>query len=307
VDASVTVGDGEEWLVYQWLDGSDEGVFVVRPDGSGQHQLVPDLPGSEIHPDWSPDGTRIAFVRFTPEDRSELWVVDADGGGKRRLATCDAPCNSYGFPDWTTDGSAIFFSQDANAPPGEPPTTFQIARYDVATDRSSVVLTREDGMTVEEPRIAPDGRRVVYVRFRGEQAGEAQSALFVSDLAGGRERRLTPWSMQASYPDWSRDDVILFHTYDLGAFQTTTEAANLYTIAPDGRGLRQLTRFGDGEVRATQPRFAPDGSGIVYTAVEGPGYGTRTAAFLPAADGDGSPFSGDTPIVATHPELRPVG
>jgi hypothetical protein len=66
----------------------------VRPDGTGLHQLVADLEGSEIQPDWSPDGERIAFIRVTPADRNELWVVDADGGDKTMLYPCELPCNT---------------------------------------------------------------------------------------------------------------------------------------------------------------------------------------------------------------------
>lgn len=56
-----------------------DGIFLVRENGTVHHQLVPDLEGSEFHPAWSPDGSRIAFMRIAPEDRHEIWVVNADG------------------------------------------------------------------------------------------------------------------------------------------------------------------------------------------------------------------------------------
>lgn len=102
---SVVVGEGEEWLAFQWLDrGGGDGIFLARPDGSGYHQLARDMPGHELHPDWSPDGERIAFVHFTPADLSELWVVNADGSGLELLLSCELPCNSFGYPDWDADG-----------------------------------------------------------------------------------------------------------------------------------------------------------------------------------------------------------
>lgn len=302
---SVVVGEGEEWIAFQWLDGTGEGIFLARPDGSGKHQLVPDLAGSEIHPDWSPDGERIAFVRLTPAGISELWVVNADGSGEERLLTCDLPCNSFGFPGWDVDGSAIFFGQDANTPAGGgPPTTFQVAQLDMATREATVVLTREDGLGVEQPRVAPDGERVVFTRFRDPDDPFAGSALFVSDLTGGPDRQLTDWDIYAAYPDWSADDLIVFNTFDLGAFPDIATAVNLYTIRPDGTDVQELTDYGESDTRATQPRWAPDGSGIVYTQVIGPAFGTRTAAFLPL-DGGASPWAGFDPIIATHPTLRP--
>ena len=85
------VGDGEEWLAYQWIDATGDGIYLARPDGSGQHQILTELAGSEIHPDWSPDGQRLAFVRITPEDQSELWVVNADGTGEELLYRARTP------------------------------------------------------------------------------------------------------------------------------------------------------------------------------------------------------------------------
>ena len=304
--ASVVVGDGEEWLAYQWLDrGGEDGIFLARPDGSGYHQLARDMPGHELHPDWSPDGERIAFVHFTPADLSELWVVNADGSGLELLLSCELPCNSFGYPDWDADGGAIYFGQDANAPVGEPPTTFQVARLDLATGNVDVLLTREDGMTAEQPRVSPDGQRVVYTRFREPADSFAGSAIFVCDLEGGPEQRLTEWDTYSAYPDWSADDLIVFNTFDLGAFQDITTAVNLYTISPDGSQIQRLTDYGEFETRATQPRWSPDGSGIVYTQVQGEGFGTRSAAFLSLGGGE-SPWAGFDPIIATHPTLRPL-
>ncbi|HEY7847496.1 MAG TPA: hypothetical protein VIC83_04825 [Candidatus Limnocylindria bacterium] len=300
------VGDGEEWLAYQWLDATGDGIYLARPDGSGLHQILTDMAGSEIHPDWSPDGGRIAFVRFTPEDESELWVVNADGTGEELLASCEQPCNSFGFPDWNADGTRIYFSQDANAGPNGIPSTFQVARLDMETREIEVVLTRQDTMTAEQPRVSPDETQLAYVRFRSLTDAFAGSAIFVSDLEGGPERRLTEWDAYGAYPDWSPDGSrIVFNTFDLGAFQEISAQVNLFTVRPDGSDIRRLTDYGEGATRATQPRWAPDDSAIVYTQVAGAGFGTRTAALLPL-DGGASPWADFDPIIATHPTLRPI-
>lgn len=299
------VGAGEEWIVYQWMAGSGDGIFLVRPDGTGGHQLVPDLAGSQIHPDWSPDGERIAFISVTPADRHELWVVDAGGTDATMLFSCDLPCNTVSYPDWAPDGTAIYYAADANAPSDGPPTTFEVGLFDLGSGEASVVLTREDGMTAEQPRISPDGTQVVYTRFRDPIDSNAGTAIFVADLEGGRERQLTDWELFAAHPDWATNDRIVFNTYDLGAFQDTTEPANLYTVGIDGTDLEQLTTFGDHDTRATQPRWTPDGSGIVFTQVDGEGFGARRLAYI-GADGTGMRFLTPDPIDGTHPQLRPV-
>ena len=60
---------------------------------------------------WSPDGQRIAFIKIPdstiPFTLGELWVMDADGSGARRLAEADA---GHGTPPaWSADGQYIAF------------------------------------------------------------------------------------------------------------------------------------------------------------------------------------------------------
>jgi Tol biopolymer transport system component len=296
-DAVVEVG--EEWIVYQWGSPSGDGIFLVRPDGTGEHQLAGDVGGSHSFPTWSPDGQRIAFRR----NDTELWVVDADGTDAHLVHDCGS-CNTLGYPDWTPDGAAITFGFDAGAP-GQLPTTFGVRRLDLASGTVSDVLLREDGKTAEQPRLSPDGSQVAYTRYNPILASTG-SAIFVSDLAGGEERQLTDWDLWAAYPDWAPDGTIVFNTRNLAEFQDTTEPANLYTVAPDGTDLRQLTTFGDHDTRATQPRWTPDGSGITFTKVDGAGYGVRLMAYL-GADGAGMRLLTPEPgTEGTHPELRPV-
>lgn len=302
----VAVLANEEWIAYQWLcAGRDAAcIFLVRPDGTGAHELSHALGGE--HPDWSPDGKRIAFIRTTPEGRTELWVTDADGTNSEMLVSCDVPCNEVGYPDWAPDRSAIYVAKDADATAEHPPTTFMVDRFDLASRETTNVLTRKGEPSAEQPRVSPDGTQLVYTRFR--QSPTPGSAIFVAHVGGGGERQLTDWDLFGAYPDWSTANRIVFNTRDLGDFPDTTEAANLYSIAVDGSDQRQLTSFGTNDTRATQPRWTPDGSGIVFTRVDGRGeggYGERRLAYIDAK-GTGLRWLTSIPVVGTHPQLRPV-
>jgi Tol biopolymer transport system component len=259
--------------------------------------------GNATHPDWSPDGMRIAFIRETPQDRTELWVVDADGTNAEMLVSCDVPCNQLAYPDWAPDGSAIFVAKDANASAEHPPTTFTVDRFDIASREAKTILSREDGSSLEQPRLSPDGTQLVYARFR--EFPTPGSAIFIAPLAGGGERELSAWDLFGAHPDWSSAGRIVFNTYDLAVFPDTTESANLYSVAVDGTDLRQLTSFGMNDTRATQPRWTPDGSAIVFTRVDGKGWGERRLAYIDA-DGTGLRWLTPIPVDGTHPQLRPV-
>jgi Tol biopolymer transport system component len=58
----------------------------MNADGTHQRRLTSD-PGREIGPAWSPDGTRIAFLRFgDPPTTSSILVLNVDGSHQRAAA-----------------------------------------------------------------------------------------------------------------------------------------------------------------------------------------------------------------------------
>lgn len=298
-----SVADGEAWIAFQRVDGSGDGVFLVMPDGTGHHQLVPDMTGSEIHPDWSPDGDRIAFVRQAPEGPVELWVVDADGTDAERLYSCDLPCNEIHYPDWSPDGTSIYFSQNSDVPPGEiVPRTFSIGRFDMTDRTAHLVFSRDDGIETWQARASPDGTTLAYTAGSETIGG---TAIFTMPIDGGTERQLTEWELLGALPDWTPDGRIVFHTHDLAIFPSLNEPANLFAMDADGGNLEQLTQFEESGLRAAQPRVAPDGSGVAFTHVEGPGTGTRRLAFLPFGESEPRWLTPDA-INGTHPHLRPI-
>ncbi|MEP7293876.1 MAG: hypothetical protein ABI835_18960, partial [Chloroflexota bacterium] len=52
---------------------------------------------------------------------------------------------------------------------------------------------------------------------------------------------------------------------------------------PDGSGLEQLTHYETPDLRATQPRYTPDGAWITFTAVTP---SSRSLWAIPAEGGD---------------------
>ncbi|MXZ61347.1 MAG: S9 family peptidase, partial [Acidobacteria bacterium] len=61
-------------------------------------------------PQISPDGARVVYVRtsmdiMTDRQRTELWIVNADGSGHRRLG-------AGASPRWSPDGTRIAYVED---------------------------------------------------------------------------------------------------------------------------------------------------------------------------------------------------
>src|SRR5215213_7537209 len=86
----------------------DGEVFVMGIDGSGREQVTQTAGEAEsVDPDWSPDGTQIAFARGDEFRNIRLRGSD---GQVRRLTRPGRRADD-GSPDWRPDGRAIVFDR----------------------------------------------------------------------------------------------------------------------------------------------------------------------------------------------------
>ena len=281
--------------------GPWDGVWVTSPNGDEPQQLRanPATDPELVHPDWSPDGTTIVAARG-PGTRppTSISTTTADGDAASTLARCTAPCTQMIFPSWSPDAKSVVFAWSDER--GR--TALDVV--DVATRARRTVLRAARGVAAEVARWSPGGTDLVVGLTRQARAYEGPitgSALAIVDVENGRSRLLTDWKEFAAYPDWSPDDVIVFSTYDLGGFQSTDKASNLFTIRPDGSDRRAVTHYPPAGTRATQPSWTPDGTSVVFTKVDGGADELRHVAFV-RPDGSGLK---ELPLEGTHPRLQP--
>ena len=150
-------------------EGKDQILFVmgggqlvlVSDDGSDMHELTPNKNGWDIpRAIWSPAGERVAFTRqhFKNWKLREVWVVEADGSGERKLG----PGAVRG---WTNDGSKLLVERPRDPTKfsklHEFPLRSQVVLVDL--DRDGERVLTEDGIM---PSFSADGLRVLFVRNR---------------------------------------------------------------------------------------------------------------------------------------------
>jgi Tol biopolymer transport system component len=85
--------------------GGEFDVFVYDGDTNTSIRLT-DNPDRDSTPNWSPDGTKIAF-RARTDGNSDVWVMNSDGSNKMQLTTDPA---FDGDPRWSPDGSQLLFT-----------------------------------------------------------------------------------------------------------------------------------------------------------------------------------------------------
>ncbi|MCP4574605.1 MAG: S9 family peptidase [bacterium] len=206
-------------------------------------------------PVWRPDGEAMAFLRET-DDGTELWLMDADGGERRRATTWTG---TFGPLRWSPDGTALAWT--AGGTVGE--------------------YAGEPGVRVVAENL---GYRHLDTGLREGRLGQ----VFVLELADGAVRRLFEAPLDARGLDWSPDGVNLVfaakHRADLGWNLDT----NLWLVPRAGGEPRRLTANPGPDEK---PRWLPDGR-IAYVRAVDPLWesGPRTVTMLdPDAGENGDP------------------
>jgi dipeptidyl aminopeptidase/acylaminoacyl peptidase len=266
-----SIGDGDTPVIAPQGDRvafvRDRQLWLAPIDGSAPPRRLVTVRGDLREPQWSPDGTQLAFVADRG-DHAFVGVYTNDTTPIRWMAPSTGRDNA---PRWSPDGRRLAFVRrpGVGGPPDSvlrpPPLSWRLMVADVATGEGRTVwkapATRPGGyarMFPPGPLYAANGRLV----FRSYQDGWPHLYL-VSDT-GGAPRLLTP-----------------------GAYMVEE-----FRLTPDGRGVLVSGNAGDTPddidrrhlvhvdlERGTQRVLTP-GTGLEYTPVmTGDG---ATIAFLGA-------------------------
>jgi TolB protein len=162
------------------------GRYLISTDGSGARRL-PNIPLIAV---WSPDGRQIAYVHNVStglpgpgaagsKDDSEIYVMNADGSGTRRLT------HNVGYdgkPAWSPDGRRIAFQSQRRAVRGVvggSKAEIYVMNADGSGKRNLTRNPAQDG----SPSWSPDGRRIAFVRNRD---GRPEAHVMNADGSGQR-------------------------------------------------------------------------------------------------------------------------
>jgi TolB protein len=166
--------------VYSGELGGSRDILIVPSAGGSIRPLTADA-WLDSRPDWSPDGTRIAFASNQPPGIGSIWVAPAEGG-----TALDLGLEQGTDPAWSPDGQYVAYSSRASG-------TGEI--FVVSLDGGLSLQITDDPADDRWPSWSPDGR---YIAFMSDRAGYPASgcwSIWVAPVftAGVPEQR-SSWS-----------------------------------------------------------------------------------------------------------------
>ncbi len=206
--------DGRQLVCIRQLEDVNE-IVAIPTDGSEPPRVL--VSGADFYsnPRLSPDGSKLAYLSWDhpnmPWDGTELWVANADGSQRRKVA--GGPTESVFQPEWSSGGELYFVSDRegwwnlysekglaawlAEAEFGRPQWVFGMRTYAFLPDGRIAAIYSRQGF--DNLALLEDGRwrplNLPYTAFHPQLAAWGKRLAFIA--AGPTE----PASLVAFDPD----------------------------------------------------------------------------------------------------------
>jgi len=258
-------------------------------------------------PVWSPDSSRIAFIRAY-ENKTQIWILSLSGGEAFRITD-----SKYGAgqPQWSPDGKKILYSaivpdwSFAEGPswsyerPGR--SWGDVPNWKKEKNKSDVKADPDGSIAEIRAWLAKnaaenDPRVFNRLNLQGElrlQTGLAFSHLFIASAEPeSKSQQLTQGQQNFRSAVWSVDGSrIICTSVEYQDHPDRTQDSDLWIMNADGTDCRVFLDWEGYQV--SQPRYSRQGDMILFSASskKHPGFAERRLAVIAASGGEPRPLT----------------
>ena len=145
-------------LTYAYAEPRRWEIFTSAPDGSDKIKLT-DTEDHELSPEWSPDGSRIAFYTFPMVEGFYLDTMSTDGSNRHRVAHLNR--RTWTIPPlWSPDSRRLAFAQIAL----DDDENSHYDTWEMYVSEADGSSRHSLGKTVTFPAWSPDSQSVAFLR-----------------------------------------------------------------------------------------------------------------------------------------------
>jgi Tol biopolymer transport system component/DNA-binding winged helix-turn-helix (wHTH) protein len=237
----------------------------------------------DVEPRFSPDGSRLTFIRVIHRSTQALMLARPDGAILRQFSKDGTQVSGQ---DWSADGKSVVFASNS----GGEFRLWKIAAFDPrsvpAPDAPSIFADAPI-----QPALARNAPALVYSVLR-QDFNIWRLNLGAHDLAVGRWTPVVNSSAQDASPQYSPDGKeICFRSDRSGDEQ-------IWVAAADGSRPQQVT---DGHLNPSVGRWSPDGRSIVFNDSR------RMDQYVTSRDANGKWTVRPLGVKGTHPVYSKSG
>jgi len=219
----ITFSRDGQWMAY--VEFPSSALVRSRLDGGERRQLT-FSPMRALSPQWSPDGTQIAFQGSARAGaHPKIYLISANGG----LPSLATPEGSGGdrqtYPSWAADGTSILFS-------GSNEARSDRALYNLDL-KSRQVSRLPASNRLYWGQISPDGQHIIALE-------DPTHKLMLYDMATHNIQTLAEL---ADYPRWSSDGQYVY--FSTMYFSGPGKNGGVYRLKLSNKSTETVMRFPD--------------------------------------------------------------
>jgi len=259
----------------EWKAITQIWVVPTSPGTGGQARQYTRGDKSANAPEWSPDGSLLAFLSDREKDgERQVWMMPADGGEAWAVTSHKGGVSSFRF---SPDGKQLLLVA-TDQPAKDEEERKKVKDDPMVIDRDfkmahlwlfNIEKKEEKGITegeftVSDPQWSPDGTRITYTTRPTPKADDGDlSDVWVMNIALGQKSKIEDTPSSSDNARWSPDGKWIAYTGKTDP-NSGISTSYLYIVSAAGGSPRQLTAKFD--LDAGIPVWSLDGKKLYFSA-----------------------------------------